>query len=61
MVGVQIYTRHVIIDGLHSERVVIGAEGRVNGGCPLPVQAYTGRVDGDIPAPGDGIYPPGQI
>src|SRR5439155_455024 len=45
----------VVVDRLHPEQVVVGAEHRVDGGRPLPVDAHARRVGAERATPYDGI------
>src|SRR5207245_8170855 len=51
----------VAIDRFHTERIRIGAEVRVHGRCPFPLDPYAGRVRAQLASPRDLLDTPGEV
>ena len=56
MIGIVVRTR-CAVSRLDVQKVVVGAEGRVNGGAPLPVHGNARRLAGECPRPGHWVGP----
>src|SRR5207247_6242490 len=60
VIGVLVRAGHIVIDWLDAERVVVGAERRVHGGRPLPLDGDP-RTGGEVTGPRDRVDPAREV